>query len=137
LLGNRNLLGDIDSLFYDLDKNVEVCLLDKMHQDYMQVLQNQQKGSARNSLNENNNRPQANYDYPTTNIDEMINENDEGDMIEEFTMPLTLQRNSNPIPLETPNRISGRMRDFVNQIMEPVEVSEEELDLMTLPLLKK
>jgi len=114
---NNNIpveLGDIDSLFYDFDKNIDVRLLDKMRLEYEQMMMQQ---NARNSIHHN----------PNVIEIEEVNEN--------TNRP---QRNHHGRDQqEQAQRTHGIMRDIINDIVEPAEVDIDDLDLMSLPLLRK
>jgi hypothetical protein len=43
-------MGDVDSLFYDLDKHVDIGLLNKMYQDYKAMLKQQEKEEGNNKI---------------------------------------------------------------------------------------
>jgi hypothetical protein len=106
-------LGDIDSLFYDFDKNIDCYLLDKMRLEYEQMVKQQ---SARNSIH-NQHVIEIEEDHENVEI---------------------IQRNFNGRDhQDQAQRTNGRMRDVINEIVEPMEINIDDLDLMTLPLLRK
>mgnify|MGYP001033812650 CR=1 FL=1 len=43
-------MGDIDSLFYDLDKQIDIALLNKMYQDYKMMLKQQEKEECNHKI---------------------------------------------------------------------------------------
>mmetsp|Transcript_28526 Transcript_28526/g.25402 ORF Transcript_28526/g.25402 Transcript_28526/m.25402 type:complete len:82 (-) Transcript_28526:465-710(-) len=36
-------MGDVDKLFYDLEKNIEISVLQRMHEDFVAYMKNQEK----------------------------------------------------------------------------------------------
>lgn len=55
-------LGDVDCLFYDLDKNIRIDLLQKLYEDYQEFAQQQAKDNGSNFGMEEE-IPQHNQDF--------------------------------------------------------------------------
>lgn len=43
-------IGDVDSLFYDIDKNVDFVLVDRLYENYKQQMKAQEENSESNKL---------------------------------------------------------------------------------------
>jgi len=72
-------LGDVDCLFYDLDKNVRIDLLQKLYEDYQEFVQQQSKD---NNVNFGMEEELPNLQLPGLNQNNQINDDffDPGDI---------------------------------------------------------
>ena len=151
-------LGTIDSLFYELNKNVSIPLLDKINQEYEMILSNETKNDQKqlitNSLNDDLLEIEgANLHSSSQLLVENPNSNDvilssQNMIIEESNESISLmhhqnrenqRRNIDQQSLQNNERniieINTEIIDFINQ--DNNEHNIDALDLMNLPLLRK